>query len=212
MRRRELGFRVSRGQSYASIERTAQGVRRVVAPTLGPGDPINMVALFERLDEYCVKVGDRKIYLDYAVRDFTGIEAITIYDDEDDRIVVVLSTKTYLALQRGDNRPLFTVAHEIGHAVLHAEEVMAAGTVDDLRYAAARGKSSHKIFMDSEWQSDVFAAALLMPAEGVGAMLRAVESTWEPSEVQAHFNVSGHAATTRCGVVREKFPDYITRA
>lgn len=61
----------------------------------------------------------------------------------------------YDGLCAGSGRDRFTVTHEIGHLFLHRDEA-----------AYARNKNSretHKIFEDTEWQADTFAAEFLMP-------------------------------------------------
>ena len=67
---------------------------------------------------------------------------------------IALREDVYRGACNGDGRARFTVAHELGHLVLHAKQ--------PLRRAAA---GELKPFQSSEWQADMFAAQLLMPAQ-----------------------------------------------
>lgn len=61
----------------------------------------------------------------------------------------------YEGLCNGNKRDRFTIAHEIGHLFLHRDESYYARNQTD--------KSEHKIYEDSEWQADTFAAEFLIP-------------------------------------------------
>lgn len=55
----------------------------------------------------------------------------------------------------GVGRDRFTIAHEIGHYFLHADELV-----------VARNKNSiYKAYTDPEWQANKFAAELLIPSD-----------------------------------------------
>lgn len=60
----------------------------------------------------------------------------------------------YDALHAGDPRARFTIAHEFGHFVLH----------DGIALARSNARS-HKVYEDSEWQANCFAAELLAPKD-----------------------------------------------
>ena len=76
-------------------------------------------------------------------------------------MTIILRADTYDALCDVSDpkhcRARFTVAHEIGHLILHEG------------FALARGAVRHKHYEDSEWQADTFAAELLMPTFLVNA-------------------------------------------
>ncbi|WP_417788699.1 helix-turn-helix domain-containing protein [Terasakiella pusilla] len=55
----------------------------------------------------------------------------------------------------GDGRSRFTLAHELGHYLLHA----------DIGLARSENSHDHPIYRDSEWQADTFAGGLLLPSE-----------------------------------------------
>lgn len=69
-----------------------------------------------------------------------------------DRMKMCIRQDVYDALHEGDLRARFTIAHELGHFVLHEGVALARGNAKD-----------HKIYEDSEWQANCFAAELLAP-------------------------------------------------
>lgn len=56
----------------------------------------------------------------------------------------------------GQGRDRFTLAHELGHLVLHQDVPFTHNTTNSLNM---------KIYENSEWQADIFASAFLMPDE-----------------------------------------------
>jgi Zn-dependent peptidase ImmA (M78 family) len=66
-----------------------------------------------------------------------------------------IRTDIYDAARNGDLRAQFTLAHELGHLILH--------TGIDKYASFARSGVDHKIYEDSEWQADTFASEFLMP-------------------------------------------------
>lgn len=88
-----------------------------------------------------------------------GVEGLTWKQGH----TITVPQSTYNAACRGHGRSRFTLCHELGHLFMHANGQFArtSGNLPDEE--------------DSEWQADVFAAALLMPQE----MVHAVDSTRE---------------------------------
>lgn len=103
--------------------------------------------------------------------------------------VITLSASTYMALGRGDPRARMTVAHELGHLLLHSgQRVFHFGVkLDDRRF-------------DPEWQADEFAAALLMPREAFRHM-RTIQ------QAMKEFGVSRGAAIRRASVIGIRLTD-----
>jgi transcriptional regulator with XRE-family HTH domain len=64
---------------------------------------------------------------------------------------IILREDVYTKAWKGDGRARFTVAHEIGHLLLHSD------------VAFTRSSDSYPVYRDSEWQANTFSAALLMP-------------------------------------------------
>jgi hypothetical protein len=96
-----------------------------------------------------------------------------------------------------EGRYRFTVAHEIGHWVLHAPALKA----DGLSHACRGERRSDK--EPIEWQADFFAACLLMPAALVLAQWDDVSRTTRgPSQLHVmaqRFSVSEQAMRIRFG-------------
>jgi hypothetical protein len=171
------GVSAYRPQSYSSLERIAAHVRARLLPGRSDVEHVPGLELFESLDEYRVTVHGTSMRLQYGVEDLpAGLEAQAHHSVEENAIVVVLTEATYEDLRAGMGRALFTLCHEIGHAVLHPVELV------DRRLAAVDARAlhrgtlgGHKAFMDTEWQANGFAAAMLMPATGLHQMERAGE-------------------------------------
>ena len=93
-----------------------------------------------------------------------GIETLPVgeegkYDPGSNEIV--LSEETYFALEQGWGRAKFTLAHEIGHAVLHGRYLQKAlaGRASTPQYK----RSQIPAYADPECQANRFASAFLMP-------------------------------------------------
>jgi hypothetical protein len=198
------GIRAYRAQSYASLERVAADVRANILPGWSDLDPVPGLVLFERLDDYCVPVEESKIRLQYAVESLvSGIEAQAYYSVDEEAVVVALSETTYERLHAGTTRALFTVGHELGHAVLHSAELV------DRRLAAFESRALHRgsprthpAFMDTEWQANGFAAAMLMPARGLVQL--EMEGRLDSVTVARTYLVSLHAAELRVKTFLER--------
>jgi hypothetical protein len=165
------GVPAYRARSYAALERVARDVRDRVSPDTAVDEPLDSISLFERLDEYSVKVRGKSISLTYEVKNMPpGLEANARYVPEERLIVVALDQATYDELLRNGPRAVFTLAHEIGHAVLHTEELVDRALNPPDLSAMNRAQPTHKPYLDTEWQANGFAAALLMPARGLYAL------------------------------------------
>jgi len=190
------GVPAYRGRSYAELERLAGDVRRKIAPAAKVTESLNATSIFEHLDEYRVSVRGTSVALDYAVENLPPtVEAEAKYDPETNKIVVTLSAKTYAELRRGTPRAVFTVAHEIGHAVLHPAELFDRALAPDPR-AMQRVIPTHQLYKDTEWQANGFAAALLMPARGL-LILEANGADLDGFVISEQFAVSMQAAELR---------------
>lgn len=77
------------------------------------------------------------------------------------------------------SRGTFTIAHEIGHYVLHGIRGL----------NLLRSTKKQKIYESAEWQANQFAAELLMPYEGVIGLT--------PNEIKIKYRVSSKAAEKR---------------
>jgi hypothetical protein len=94
-------------------------------------------------------------------------EGLTRWDLDEERLEMILSESSYRDLQDGLARPRFTICHEFGHAVLHTNELVRLAGLTIERQAAMYRSREHAKCFDSEWQANAFAAAILMPSEGI---------------------------------------------
>lgn len=83
---------------------------------------------------------------------------------------------------RGDPRARFTIMHELGHGLLGHRRTINRSKMEQ----------PPKVYQDSEWQADQFAAELLMPlavikSQGLNTAMK----------IETHFNVSSPAAMVR---------------
>lgn len=99
-----------------------------------------------------------------------------------DKLLMQIREDIYLAATSGDLRAQFTLAHELGHLILH--------TGLDKNASFARSGTDHKIYEDSEWQADTFASEFLMPFD------EAIKCR-SSDEIQTRFGVSASAAEVR---------------
>jgi hypothetical protein len=199
------GIRAAAIRTYAGLERAAINLRRVVAPTLAVDRALPGQELFENLGAYSITVGSKQYGFTYDVRDLpSGVEGQARYERDDDEFVVVLSPETYAALERGVPRARFCLAHEIGHLVLHPLELMRLAAIPHESPALSRRQTSnHPAYLDTEWQANSFAAALLMPAAGIVSVERSVRAL-VPLHLQARFEVSAEAADIRLRTFRAR--------
>lgn len=111
-----------------------------------------------------------------------GVEACWIPDV----VTLVVSQSVYRAACRREPRALFTVAHELGHLALGH------------RRTFNRGSTECKVFEDSEWQANTFAADFLMPLD----LIKATRS-FSVEKLVATFGVSVQAAETRLSKLKK---------
>lgn len=109
------------------------------------------------------------------------------YPDEG---IIVLSLQTYDEMCEDVPRARFTLAHELGHVLMHGSNVQGFNRAHTL------SSKPHKAYCDSEWQADAFAAELLMPASLAKHMSEA--------EIADAFGVSATAAAIRCRTLKNE--------
>jgi Zn-dependent peptidase ImmA (M78 family) len=105
-----------------------------------------------------------------------------------------------ITYNHGDSstRQRFTIAHELGHFMLH-RHLIGDGVDDDRAYRSTTAGKYHntRIGPREETQANKFAANLLMPADLVK---REFERTQDVAETAKLFGVSEHAMSIRLGV------------
>lgn len=81
-------------------------------------------------------------------------------------IEILMREEFYAALFRADpntNRARSTLAHEIGHAVLHKKYLQDGRRQPEAMARRRAPRGAIKAYRDSEWQAHTFAGALLVP-------------------------------------------------
>lgn len=157
---REHGYRV-RGRSRANIAHEAERFLRLHAP--------------EHLDG--AGAVDLAQLVDYGLQD-AGIVVYPVSDEnlpdaeaetrasEGRWLEIWMREEFFSALFERDantNRARSTLAHEIGHAVLHEPDVRTGRHLPAALALRRAPRSELKPYEDSEWQAHMFAGALLLP-------------------------------------------------
>lgn len=94
-------------------------------------------------------------------------------------------------------RQRFTIAHEIGHFVLH-RSLMGDGNVDDCAYRSDGSVTNNRIGARQETEANQFAANLLMPSSAIKQLRR--EGVTEPAAMALRLGVSEGAMKIRLGI------------
>lgn len=201
---RNHGF-PTKPQSYATLERISLAVRRSLLPDLGEIDGVPGVTLFEHLDDLTIDLGDVQVGVNYAVNPLpAGIEGLTVFDEERHEVVVVLDPDTYISLVAKDPRALFCLCHEIGHACIHTRVLMRLSRIPHSLAALHRGEiPQHKVFEDTEWQANAFAAAFLAPALGL-IQLERRKGIITPEMLKRQYNTSPDTARFRIDIFQRR--------
>lgn len=184
---------VVKGRSRDEIEAVARDFLRKYFPKcLRTPQPVPMLKILDRvLPEY--------LDFSFEVEQLPdGLEGYTHFAGR----TVTLSANTYARLEDEDGRGRFTAAHELGHVLLHTDELSRTTSAlvshSPQQAVVLARRSQIRPFRDPEWQADTFAASLLMPEE----MVRRVASLRAPrgglvNAVVRKFGVSQAAATKR---------------
>lgn len=167
IRRREPGKRVA-PLSRLKIREQAVSFRDRAGLT---SPYIKVVALLEVLQEF--EILEYEVVEDHIL----GEEEAVSYPDQG---FMRIKESVYDKAFDGDGHCRFTIAHELGHMVMHRGQS---------NYA--RGSNgTHKVFEDSEWQADTFASELLIDG-------RAIPENADEYDISEIFGVSHKAARYR---------------
>lgn len=101
-----------------------------------------------------------------------------------------------------EHRRRFSIAHEIGHFVLHLQEQqnLFLCSQEDMELKTPDASQHRR----QEWEANLFAGELLMPEQPLHAMFRATGGRL--SSLVRHFKVSPKALEIRLGRVSLPFP------
>jgi len=190
------GVRADQPQSYSNLEKVAAFVRNRLS--FQPDEAIDALKLFESLDDIQIKpTSGEPIPLGYGVIELTNSEGYVKYDRDKNIIEVLASEETYGWLDQRHPRGGYFVAHELGHCLLHTEQLLRLAKMPTAEQAAFhRLKTEHKPYQDTEWQANAFAGALLMPAIGLVTLERE-HGVISAVAIAQRFGVSNEAAGYR---------------
>lgn len=189
------GVKADGPRSYRELEQVAARVRQHLKHP--PQEAIEPLQLFEGLDDIRIELASGNVPLRHGVIALEDSEGYTRYDSERGLIEVLASEQTYEWLEQGHPRATFFVPHELGHCLLHTEQLIRLAQMPTRQLAALqRGTAEHRPFEDTEWQANAFACALLMPAEGLVA-LEQERGALTAFDISERYGVSNEAATYR---------------
>ena len=166
------GVRADNKYSYKKLEGFASYVRQQLK--FAADVAIDPLRLFEDLHEISIVGANGKfIPLRGGVISLEDSEGYARYDRAGGVIEILASERTYDWLEEGHPRGKYFVAHELGHCVLHTQQLIRLAQMPaNQQTAFHRGQSDHKPYEDTEWQANAFASALLMPAAGLASIER----------------------------------------
>ena len=132
-----------------------------------------------------------------------GLEVHDAYLDDEISGMIERSGDTYkitVNTVHPSTRQRFTIAHELGHYMMH-RGLIGDGVDDDRAYRSTHDGKYHNtaIGPKEETEANKFAASLLMPMNLI-EMLR-VEGFKTPASLAHHLDVSEHAMRIRVGAI-----------
>lgn len=162
--------------SRADIRRQAEDVRRLVNRVLGKDEPYFDIVRFmdvmmpEGVPDFVLQICDEDVLGDAHGMTFPEQKLIRIRSDVFERA------------QAGCGRDRMTMAHELGHYVLHATPGLAR--------RSPSASPAHPRYANSEWQADVFGGELLVgaghvaPTDSIDAVAKRFGVSLQAAEVQ----------------------------
>lgn len=167
------GFSVN-PMSKKQIDLVTQSVRLIGAEWVDSNGVIDIVSLLEFGYEQYQIIPDH---------DMKGALGLTLPNGE-----ILLRQSVYDGACDGNGRDRFTIAHELGHAVLHKAQIGFARPVD----------KNTKIYCNAEWQANEFAGRLLLPDSCIRN-----HNSKSVSEIADLYKVSYECAQTRISKCRK---------
>jgi hypothetical protein len=197
------GVRADRGASYERLEVVASHVREQLH--FAPDAAIDPLRLFEDLHEISIGLKNgATMPLRSGVIALEDSEGYARYDRVRKLIEILASERTYERLEQRHPRAAYFVAHELGHCVLHTDQLIRLAQMPVNQQAALhRDRAGHKPFRDTEWQANAFAGALLMPAHGIASLEKRYGLVNTGTLVE-QFGVSREAAGYRLRIFNER--------
>ena len=145
---------------------------------------------YNMLDPYLdiIKLYETHVNFEVCARDanLISIDAYAHYNIKEDKIYLL--DETYDQATEDIPRDRFTLAHELGHSILHGECY-----ID--QYPT---KCKNKIYEEPEWQADQFAACILAPKDMIVKHCKTI------SDIETTFGVSYSCAKKRYDDILKK--------
>ena len=198
------GVRADRGYSYQRLEKIAANVRDRL--DCSATEAISTLQLFDGLAITVQDGAGQNIPVRGSVIELNDSEGLSRYDRDRQVIEILASPKTYKWLEERYPRGGYFVAHELGHCLLHTDQLVRLAQMPKAQQAALhRGGQvvGHKTYQDTEWQANAFASALLMPACGLLALEQKFNGL-SPVIVAEQFGVSSEAASYRLHLYNDR--------
>jgi hypothetical protein len=195
-------------RGHAKLERAAANIRRTLG--FSPTHPVHWLDVLSGIRRLTRRVGGVVYPLDYHVGAVApGVEAKTHFFDQPvggrrrPVIEILLSIQTYEWLEAGVPRALYSLLHELGHAVLHTPEVIRLSSIPHATAALLRGHYADiPAYRDVEWQANTFAACYLMPAVVLAQLEE--EGRLTVDALANHYGASRESAGYRISTFRQR--------
>jgi Zn-dependent peptidase ImmA (M78 family) len=189
--------------SYQRLEHLAAYVRKEL--NLPADEAIDPLRLFEDLHDISISQRNgAEIPLRGGVVALDDSEGYARYDREKKIIEILASERIYDWLEESHPRGKYFVGHELGHCVLHTDQLIRLAQMPtNQQVALHRGRTDHQPCQDTEWQANAFASALLMPASGLAALERR-RRYLDAAMIVSQFGVSLEAAGYRLKLFSER--------
>jgi len=199
------GVRAQQSRSYGELEAIAARVRSKL--NYDPAVPIIGLQFFDQINSIEVEMNDgSELPLETGIEHLgDGREGLSRYNPDNRCLEILLAPGTYEALEKGNPRAAYCLVHEFSHALLHGEQLrQLAELPQPSQIAFHRGAPQpHPMYLDTEWQANALAAALLMPARGLLDLEQRYGRLGEDL-VTGQYGVSAKAAEIRINVFTER--------
>jgi hypothetical protein len=186
--------------SMAAIEVVGEELLKQFQPSaLQRPEPVDIL---QWVDQFLPKYG---IHVSPASVEELGDLAGATDPTGEDEIDILIAEEVWEGLLHGGRRANFaraTIAHEIGHAVLHVPVIRRRLSSPQRRAMLARTERGRiKAFTDPEWQAWALAGCILMPRRTIEMIAAisasAMASIYQVSEAMAHshlkrLRIEGH--------------------
>lgn len=163
-------------RSWESIDRDAFQFRKAIGASTQKY--IDVIGILEHVLDNLMGEIELRLIEDKGAETYEGCTSL-------DGKTIFLRNSVYIGANKGVKRDRFTVAHEIGHAILHAGQTPTM---------ALLSKHPDKPFCQSEAQANRFAAALLVPFELIHPAMNCADVVREfgVSKATAQYRLEGY--------------------